>query len=374
MSTLGFGRLVVIEPMSEDLECPVCLEEYDLAECQPRMLLCAGSHEICSGCVAKLDVQSTWSCPQCREWVPARSNPNRSLIAALQLNLHVRDQTAPSAPAVADETLAAPSQRTTARRRRRGPRPRDVGGEGRPQGPETFFPWRWLQLLRALVMVSLAASVVFWLDRRLSSYAPASFDDCLLEVVGPTGRAFSVRELPDRIAPGQFKEIFDLAHVERTQAYPDAYLPSRVPSGFGVAFNGLVLPGKSMAGLNTFTVSLGEHSELPAGFWSNSEFNDPSELLADYISIKLISKLDGRVVHVKREGLQDAFDGWGGRADLEGRAAFTDLQKNIVTYPRRLSMDILLLHKEATMMVALGGDSSLAEQEQRLSSLPWVPP
>ena len=67
-------------------------------------------------------------------------------------------------------------------------------------------------------MVSLAASVVFWLDRRLSSYAPASFDDCLLEVVGPTGRAFSVRELPDRIAPGQFKEIFDLSSTWHTSS------------------------------------------------------------------------------------------------------------------------------------------------------------
>lgn len=80
--------------MSEDLECPICLQEYDLADKQPRMLLCSGSHELCAGCVSMLDITGgSWTCPQCRESVRATSNPNRSLMAALELHARVKEHT-----------------------------------------------------------------------------------------------------------------------------------------------------------------------------------------------------------------------------------------------------------------------------------------
>jgi hypothetical protein len=70
------------------MECPICLYAYDLAEHEPRLLPCDGAHDICVQCVDEIraDVSIPFSCPVCREVIPAgsRINPNRGLIAALQ--------------------------------------------------------------------------------------------------------------------------------------------------------------------------------------------------------------------------------------------------------------------------------------------------
>ena len=65
-----------------DLECPVCLEPYNLEDRLPRILQCRGSHEVCSACVTSLQDGQAY-CPQCRDPFTS-SNPNRGLLAALQ--------------------------------------------------------------------------------------------------------------------------------------------------------------------------------------------------------------------------------------------------------------------------------------------------
>ena len=84
---------------SADLECPICLEAYNLSSRQPRLLLCNGAHEICKQCVDFLPTTQRangrglgFQCPSCRELVPARSNPNRGLIASLNVHCATRKQ------------------------------------------------------------------------------------------------------------------------------------------------------------------------------------------------------------------------------------------------------------------------------------------
>jgi len=122
-----FRRPQEQESGEEDLDCPICLEEYNLLSRQPRMLLCGGSHEMCAECVATLPVQKTvdgggdgggkdkdrWSCPQCRDVVPATANPNRSLVAALEMNMRIKKRATATAVELArkaheaEEALAA---------------------------------------------------------------------------------------------------------------------------------------------------------------------------------------------------------------------------------------------------------------------------
>ena len=94
----------------KDLECPVCMEPYALVgDNQPRVLACSGAHELCAECISALPrVESKLVCPQCREHV-VTSNPNRGLLAALQMNAasRAREATATAAAAAAEATVAA---------------------------------------------------------------------------------------------------------------------------------------------------------------------------------------------------------------------------------------------------------------------------
>lgn len=111
--------------MSEDLECPVCMEPYALVgDHQPRVLACSGAHELCAQCVERLPrVSGKIECPQCRDFA-ATTNPNRGLIAALQLNAatRAREATASAAAAAAEageqaaERKAAQAERKLARK------------------------------------------------------------------------------------------------------------------------------------------------------------------------------------------------------------------------------------------------------------------
>ena len=88
------------------LECPICSEQYDIDEHQPKIIPCTGAHGICSACVDQLRAQShssarassssasSFACPQCREVISpdARVNPNRELFAVLQQGQTQRQQ------------------------------------------------------------------------------------------------------------------------------------------------------------------------------------------------------------------------------------------------------------------------------------------
>ena len=81
------------------LECPVCLENYDDKEHEPKILPCSGAHELCSKCLQQLQKKLELTCPECREPIKdgARINTNRGLLAALS----VRAQIAVTATAAA---------------------------------------------------------------------------------------------------------------------------------------------------------------------------------------------------------------------------------------------------------------------------------
>ena len=204
--------------MSEDLECPICLQEYDLADKQPRMLLCSGSHELCAGCVSMLDITGgSWTCPQCRESVRATSNPNRSLMAALELHARVKEHTE-ALKAEAAKLEAAVAEGEAAKRRRGAAKKQRARARPAPPAP----PAAWRQALpRAVpaVAVLLVATVFFWLGQRApgapaQSDLPASFDDCIVVIEGPSGKA----NFTGRLVTGSFKITYDLADVELSTA------------------------------------------------------------------------------------------------------------------------------------------------------------
>ena len=73
-----------------DLECPVCLEPYNLDTRVPRVLPCSGAHALCTACAVQLRGDAIGGrmikCPECRQELPAsmRINENRGLIASLK--------------------------------------------------------------------------------------------------------------------------------------------------------------------------------------------------------------------------------------------------------------------------------------------------
>ena len=78
--------------MSDEPECPVCLEHYDLETREPKVLPCSGAHELCQACALQLRATGSvggqpFHCPVCRELIPAgmRINTNRGLVASLEM-------------------------------------------------------------------------------------------------------------------------------------------------------------------------------------------------------------------------------------------------------------------------------------------------
>ena len=76
--------------MATELECPLCMEVYDLHTREPKVLPCGGAHQICSFCALRLrptGSDQSFTCPTCREYIPSglRINTNRGLITALEM-------------------------------------------------------------------------------------------------------------------------------------------------------------------------------------------------------------------------------------------------------------------------------------------------
>ena len=98
------------------LECPVCLEAYDGAQHEPKILPCSGAHELCDACLRLLRAQTSgnFNCPECREEIEtaARINTNRSLLAALQsgsTTAATAATAAPIDPRASGDLLTAPN-------------------------------------------------------------------------------------------------------------------------------------------------------------------------------------------------------------------------------------------------------------------------
>ena len=69
------------------LECPICLDEYDLGLREPMVLPCSGAHGLCNLCVGKLRKPGKpFRCPHCREPIAAnkRINPNRGMLEFIE--------------------------------------------------------------------------------------------------------------------------------------------------------------------------------------------------------------------------------------------------------------------------------------------------
>jgi len=68
------------------MECPICLEEYDLISRRPHIVPCSGAHELCSACLEQIRSVGSWSCPSCRESIAGgtRVNSNRGMVAAIE--------------------------------------------------------------------------------------------------------------------------------------------------------------------------------------------------------------------------------------------------------------------------------------------------
>ena len=373
--------------MAEDLDCPICLEEYDLAGRQPRMLLCSGSHELCAECVAKLKVQEgRWHCPQCREPVRAISNPNRSLTAALEINIRVTQHAADLAATVA-EAQAAKRQRSAARKQRA-----TTARRQRAEAPTAWWqavpPWTTYAIgALAAVICGLA---LFWLGRWTGappqSVTVTSFYQCVLEIDGPAEEAY--KDPSRSLVQGSFREVWDLAHMEKvewSEVRGDTQEWLALPGLHGlVRFDRSLLRDRDQSDDDTY---YGTKGGLPKGFWKTQDkYSDPGEILADYMSIRLRSKLDGRVVHIKREGLEDSF-AWGG-SQGDGGIIFSYLDRDLTVHPqpRGSRMVSMQLHHPlaaadrhrrppaiggGTLLFSLGG-GTIREQESLLSSLQWV--
>ena len=70
------------------LDCPVCLDRFDLNDRLPKVLPCSGAHDLCKACLMLLRPEDgdEFVCPSCREVIErgTRINDNRALIAALE--------------------------------------------------------------------------------------------------------------------------------------------------------------------------------------------------------------------------------------------------------------------------------------------------
>lgn len=121
------------------LECPVCLEAYDGAQHEPKILPCSGAHELCDACLRLLRAQASgnFRCPECREKIEtaARINTNRGLLAALQSGPTTAASAATKAPIdpkASGDLLTAPNDLTSEHR--------DV--------VKSTYGHRWLAVLR----------------------------------------------------------------------------------------------------------------------------------------------------------------------------------------------------------------------------------
>lgn len=90
---------------SEDLECTVCLEPFNLGLRAPMILSCGGAHELCFTCVNLLRANTERSgtelrCPTCRSVmeIGAPINRNRGLLAALEALQRTQEATLKKPP------------------------------------------------------------------------------------------------------------------------------------------------------------------------------------------------------------------------------------------------------------------------------------
>lgn len=107
--------------MDVDLECPICLEPYDLHLREPKVLPCSGAHELCQACALAMRVNGTvggqdMKCPTCREMLPAGRpiNTNRGLLAALKQQIASAQERAQLARAAATAQAEVASVRAQA--------------------------------------------------------------------------------------------------------------------------------------------------------------------------------------------------------------------------------------------------------------------
>ena len=141
------------------MECPVCLEPYNLAEREPQVLPCSGSHEVCAACVALLRDSAFegifFNCPHCRESIDhaSRVNPNRGLLAALQM-LSSEQQT------------QSPSSSHPTRRRQRKHRSSTSSGTSSTEHPIMTASWRGILLAathaRTPLLTAAAVGLALW--------------------------------------------------------------------------------------------------------------------------------------------------------------------------------------------------------------------
>ena len=82
-----------------DLDCPVCLEPYNLELREPKVLSCSGAHELCQACALKMRCDGSVGgrdikCPHCRETISAGRpiNTNRGLVAALKQKANAEEE------------------------------------------------------------------------------------------------------------------------------------------------------------------------------------------------------------------------------------------------------------------------------------------
>ena len=126
--------------IDEDLECPICLEPYDLQLREPKVLPCSGAHELCEACALKLRSNGTVggqdiTCPACREPLPAgrQINTNRGLVAALKQQAAADKDRARLAAAAAAAQAEAAEAREAARIAREQASSRVLEEDRRPQ-------------------------------------------------------------------------------------------------------------------------------------------------------------------------------------------------------------------------------------------------
>lgn len=181
-----------------DLDCPVCLEPYNLELREPKVLSCSGAHELCQACALKMRCDGSVGgrdikCPHCRETISAGRpiNTNRGLVAALKQKANAeeeRNQLKADAAAAKAEAAAAQAAATRAREAAvmnaekasqrdeptqqavRPPNKRRRRREREDQDPfaaeaAAVRQQTWLLVIGALVLL-IAVSIGLWVGRR----------------------------------------------------------------------------------------------------------------------------------------------------------------------------------------------------------------
>lgn len=181
-----------------DLDCPVCLEPYNLELREPKVLSCSGAHELCQACALKMRCDGSVGgrdikCPHCRETISAGRpiNTNRGLVAALKQKANAEEERNQlKADAAAAKAEAAAAQAAAARAREaavmnaekasqrdeptqqsvRPPNKRRRRREREDQDPfaaeaAAVRQQTWLLVIGALVLL-IAVSIGLWVGRR----------------------------------------------------------------------------------------------------------------------------------------------------------------------------------------------------------------